>query len=308
MNKQVAEIDEKLGSDRYKVNTKEYEKARKEYQKEYANKEADKYLFENNKKRNEFIKEKENSDEAQKYATEKLAQEIKDLKNQKAVAQGAIGTAALPDNLTTVKKNGVDAVAMKDLGLNGAIGKGNSVPYIAAANAQNLKNLDNYLSSKGYKFTYTSAMGGSHAGGARSHGAGQKVDLVLNQGGRLKPEDERWLKANGFYGGATGAVGYHDAGSGYHYDLSVSGGKGLTAAQMAEQQKTATQTAATTQTKEETASSQIREDLAAIVGAKNKSDKQERARNVIFSAVDVTGSLGVWGITQLNNGVMRTGR
>ena len=198
---------------------------------------------------------------------------------------------------------------MKDLGLKGAIGAGNSVPYIATANAQNLKNLDNYLTSKGYNFTYTSAMGGTHAGGARSHGAGAKVDLVLNKGGRLKAEDERWLMANGFYGGATGAVGYHNAGSGYHYDLSVSGGKGLTAAQAAtQQQATDTATQVATSTTEETASSEIRRGLADIVGAKNKSDKQEKARNIIFSAVDVTGSLGVWGITQLNNGVMRTGR
>ena len=74
------------------------------------------------------------------------------------------------------------------------------------------------------------------------------------------------------------------------------------------EEKAKEQAATVTTTKEETASSEIRKGLADIVGAKNKSDKQERARNVIFSAVDVTGSLGVWGITQLNNGVMRTGR
>ena len=74
------------------------------------------------------------------------------------------------------------------------------------------------------------------------------------------------------------------------------------------EEKAKEQTATATQTKEETASSNTRSVLADIVGAKNKSDKQEKARNIIFSAVDVTGSLGVWGITQLNNGVMRTGR
>ena len=42
--------------------------------------------------------------------------------------------------------------------------------------------------------------------------------------------------------------------------------------------------------------------------AKDKNNKQERTRNIVLSSVDVTGSLGVWGITQLNNGVMRTGR
>lgn len=284
-------------------NSKEYKAKRQEF--------YDQYIRANQS--GWFVGAEENAKlekEASKWADKMMNEEKYKLKVQKAALENGVGTSALPSNLTTVKKNGVNAVAMKDLGLNGTIGKGNSVPYIAAANAQNLKNLDNYLSSKGYKFTYTSAMGGSHAGGAKSHGAGQKVDLVLNQGGKLRPEDERWLMANGFYGGATGAVGYHNAGSGYHYDLSVSGGKGLTEAQMAEYEKsvaakTSTQTATT---KEETASSNIRSGLLDIVGAKNKSDKQEKARNIIFSAVDVTGSLGVWGITQLNNGVMRTGR
>ena len=255
-----------------------------------------------------------NSDEFKKYQEDRMKKYISSeqarLNAISANNQNAIGSV-IPSKLSTTTKNGIEAVAMKNLGLKGAIGAGNSVPYIAAANAQNLKNLDNYLSSKGYKFTYTSAMGGSHAGGAKSHGAGQKVDLVLNGGGRLRKEDERWLMANGFYGGSTGAVGYHNAGSGYHYDVSVSGGKGLTKAQIeAYNQATnnGTKIATTTATKEETASSEIRSGLADIVGAKNKSDKQEKARNIIFSAVDVTGSLGVWGITQLNNGVMRTGR
>lgn len=71
--------------------------------------------------------------------------------------------------------------------------------------------------------------------------------------------------------------------------------------------ETATAVAAKTGA-EESASSGLREGLAKLVGAKDKSDKQERTRNIVLSATDVTGSLGVWGITQLNNGVMRTGR
>lgn len=64
----------------------------------------------------------------------------------------------------------------------------------------------------------------------------------------------------------------------------------------------------TTVTQVESASSGVRDDLLSVVGSKEKSTKQERARSIVLSAVDVTGSLGVWGITQLNNGVMKTGR
>ena len=52
----------------------------------------------------------------------------------------------------------------------------------------------------------------------------------------------------------------------------------------------------------------VRGALKDIVGGTDKSTKQERTRSIVLSAVDVTGSLGVWGITQLNNGVMKTGR
>lgn len=227
--------------------------------------------------------------------------------------RNAVGTA-LPSNLRYETKNGITAVAMSSLGLRGRISSENSIPYIAANNAQNLKNLDAYLTSRGYKFDYTSAMGGSHAGGAKSHGAGQKVDLVLRGGGRLKKEDEEWLMRHGFYGGNTGAVGYHNAGSGFHYDLSVGQGAGLAASAkvaanvaVATATETAQQTSASLQ-----ASSEIREGLAKAIGEKKREDKTARARNIIFSAVDVTGSLGVWGITQINNtgrdaGRMRTG-
>lgn len=49
----------------------------------------------------------------------------------------------------------------------------------------------------------------------------------------------------------------------------------------------------------------IREAFRELVGGgKGGSSKQDRTRNIVLSAVDVTGSLGVWGITQYNNGVM----
>lgn len=282
-------------------NSKEYKAKRKEFYNQYIK--ANSTGFFMNAEDNARVEAGANT-----WADKMMNEEKYRLKVQKANVENAIGTASLPSNLKTYTKNGIRAVAMKDLRLKGAIGRGNSVPYIAAANAQKLKSLDNYLASKGYKFTYTSAMGGSHAGGARSHGAGQKVDLVLNGGGKLKPADERWLRANGFYGGVTGAIGYHNAGSGWHYDLSVSQGAGLTAAKKASSTKTSTVTSTSKRTTEQQTASSVVRNLADIVGPTSKSNKQDRTRSIVLSAVDVTGSLGVWGITQLNNGVMKTGR
>ena len=216
----------------------------------------------------------------------------------------AIRTNKVYNTLPTKEIHGVRAVALRSLGLYGGINPAeNSIPYIAANNAGKVQTLDTYLHSKGYKFRYSSAMGGGHAGGPRSHGAGQKVDLVIeNNGGKLNAADERWLRNNGFYGRGTGAVGYHNAGSGWHYDLSVSSGIAMAAKEIA-RNTTITNNKTVTETAE--LGSGIREAFRELVGGgKGGSSKQDRTRNIVLSAVDVTGSLGVWGITQYNNGVM----
>lgn len=126
---------------------------------------------------------------------------------------------------TTQKNAGqgnITAVALKDLKLNGKISS-QEMPFIAAENAGRLKRLDNFLKASGYTFRYTSAMGGGHATGPRSHGLGHKVDVVIDGGpagaGGLRPSDKDWLIKNGYIG--NGAVGYHNAGSGYHWDLGI---------------------------------------------------------------------------------------
>lgn len=136
-----------------------------------------------------------------------------------------------PENIglkATTKNAGqgnVAAVALESLKLHGSISSGNSIPYIAAQNVGRIRLLDNYLHSKGYKFQYTSAMGGGHAGGARSHGAGHKVDIVIDNGpagyNKMLPEDQRWMVANGYIG--NGAIGYHQNSDkkGYHWDLGI---------------------------------------------------------------------------------------
>ena len=258
------------------------------------------------------ITPKEVKEAAHVWATEQIAKKkaeldslIKQNETKTAKVREAIGTA-IPSTAVYKKVNGINAVDMNSLQLRGLIGSGNSVPYVASSNAQRLKLLDTYLANKGYKFTYTSAMGGSHAGGPNSHGQGQKVDLVLNNGGQLKANDVKWLKRMGFIG--NGAVGWHNAGSGYHYDLSVSSG---VKSNMASGSMTPTSTNTATVEAQEAnmkASSELRDDLAKFIKYKDKNGKQERARNIIMSAVDVTGSLGVWGITQINNNGMRVGK
>lgn len=242
--------------------------------------------------------------------------------------------AGAPSNLVRHDVNHISAVAMADIVGKDKIwsrivnGKetGNTSPYVAAENAGKLKLLDDLLSAGNHKQLYTSAMGGHKVG--TGHYKGNKVD-VQTRGKVLSPSEYQKLWDLGYIGQGTGAVGYEfdksgkittpekykemfDKGqvnmsNGKLYDLSVSGGISNKAALKSETISDLTKNTATA-TKEETASSEIRSGLADIVGAKNKSDKQEKARNIIFSAVDVTGSLGVWGITQLNNGVMRTGR
>lgn len=111
-------------------------------------------------------------------------------------------------------------VALNSLGLFGRIGGNNSYPYISSANVDRIRRLDNYMKQNNLPYTITSSMGGSHAGGIRGHGSGQKLDIVADIG-KLGPQHEQWLTRNGFYGGGTGALGYHDAGSGPHYDFYV---------------------------------------------------------------------------------------
>jgi len=135
------------------------------------------------------------------------------------------------DNYKTHIVNGIPAVSMKDLNLSGQIASINSKPYIAPNNVDNLKSLDSTINSWGYDIIYTSAMGGSHKGGPRSHAAGQKVDLQLKKNGkstRMTKGQENALISAGFARNGTGALGWEPVAGqvlGGHYDYSVGGGK-----------------------------------------------------------------------------------
>ena len=124
-------------------------------------------------------------------------------------------------------------VNMRQLGLKGSISSGNSIPFIKKENANNVKFLDNFFTSRGYKIDYTSAMGGGHAGGARSHASGNKLDFVLYKNGkrvRATKAEEAMLTQMGFIN-ANGAIGYHRNadGPGYHNDSHIGSGINLSA-------------------------------------------------------------------------------
>lgn len=231
-----------------------------------------------------------------------------------AVAQNAIGTLDV-SKLATVNKNGVDAVAMSSLGLKGAIAGDNSIPYVAKENAQNLKNLDNYLAMKGYQVSYTSAMGGH--GANTGHGQGRKIDFQLTKNGkpvRLTKAEENDLMRMGYWNkakvGAQGWEAHANQYGGGHYDVSISGGlQATTATATSKSTGTETKTATDEQQVSVSTNSGIRDALMEFTKSKKAGDRASRAQSIIFQATDVTGSLGVWGITQLNNGGrMRQGR
>lgn len=124
-------------------------------------------------------------------------------------------------------------VNMRQLGLKGSISSGNSIPFIKKENADNVKFLDSFFTSRGYKIDYTSAMGGGHAGGARSHASGNKLDYVLYKNGkqvRATKAEEVILTQMGFIN-ANGAIGYHRNadGPGYHNDSHIGSGINLSA-------------------------------------------------------------------------------
>ena len=109
------------------------------------------------------------------------------------------------------------------MNLKGSIWSGNSKPTISAEAAPGVQFLDNYLAGKGYKVTYTSAMGGKHLSKS-GHYLGHKIDLQITKNGkpaRLSQQDEQYLANLGFIG--NGAVGWEavpgQVGGG-HYDLN----------------------------------------------------------------------------------------
>lgn len=215
------------------------------------------------------------------------------------------GSTAPPKVYST---NHIQTVATQELGLKGATfykNQGYKYGKIGKANAGRMKELDEFLYKNGVRYTVTSTMdGGSHKDGARSHYAGNKIDLVASSYGKFGNAEalNKALKAQGFWGG-NGAIGYHpdSDGKGYHYDLSFLEGNRLPDHGKASVGVgTGYSPVITNNPIEELASNGLRKSLDALTGPTH-AQRESRAQRLIFSAVDVTGSLGVWGITQQNN-------
>lgn len=217
----------------------------------------------------------------------------------------------VPKNAKLYNVNGLQAVALKDLGLKGNIWSGNSKPFVGAQNGSNVQFLDGLLNKWGYGVTYTSGMGGNHAKNS-GHYKGTKLDLQLTKNGRaaqLTPQQLEILKRYGYWGGDTGALGWEPVkgqSGGGHYDMYVAQGSSLReTGSVVPANGTEVATSFSNRAKQET-SDGVREALLAFAGENKKDKDNQRTRNLIFQATDVTGSLGCWGITQVNNsGQMR---
>lgn len=282
------------------------------------------------------------------YARKKLAEKIKNKKAQFNFTRAKIATAQEIDESQLVDPGTMlnwtqaqaESILSKRTGAyerlqnrSGYWIVGNSfyhdVPYVGKGKQAQLAAMVDAGLPAG--FTITSAMGakgnrdGKHGHAARYNKghfsvAGNVIDIAYNNqkdwdnavnyleqlkraGVGINYIDER--------PGKPGAK-YMRTGANLHIELSNSvktANLAATQARIAAETATSTtqQTSASLQ-----ASSEIREGLAKAIGEKKREDKTARARNIIFSAVDVTGSLGVWGITQINNtgrdaGRMRTG-
>lgn len=202
--------------------------------------------------------------------------------------------------------HGVKASRMKDLALYGSIDGKNSIPWVASENVSNLKKLDTYLHNKGYSTVYTSAMGGHGEG--TGHGQGRKIDFQVFKNGkvtRLTADEMRDLKRMGFYDGvhSLGFEAVKNQVGGGHYDFTIANNLRETASKLSATQK-ATAVAENTNTSNAVATDGLRQSIAERVYGKDNALR--KANEIIFTATDVTGSLGVWGITQVNNtGKMR---
>lgn len=230
-----------------------------------------------------------------------------------------------PRSYKVSNTQGIPTVSLKDMGLqNGSLKYGSGLNTMINANAAGaMEDLDKLAGQYGVRYKVTSTMGDGHnkSKNGWGHGDGYKIDIVPENGGK---RDAKWmafeeaLRRQKYWstkGAGTGAIGWHNAGSGYHDDLSLARGvipkTGKTAIvagynEMKKASEEAVQVATQTQTQSlQLASNGLRTALNERTGGGKPGDTEnqrlERTRRMIFSATDVTGSMGVWGITHLNN-------
>lgn len=259
---------------------------------------------------------------AEKEKREKALETLKSMQEGKVV--GAIpGENGEPQSNHGYKVhtiNKVDNVVdLEELGLYGKVQGahqkwGNSLPYVPERYISDLKALDKKLYGWGVGAEYSSNMGG-HAADS-GHGQGRKVDVVTKK--VLTPAQYKQLYNEGWFGHGSGALGYEHTkgqqtvttpeeyerlynagkvtmGNNHHYDLKYLSAAGKSVGAIG----TVVDTTSTSQ--QATTDDGVRDALLNFAAANKKDRENQRTRNLIFQATDVTGSLGCWGITQINN-------
>ena len=317
-----------LASDKFRVGSKEYNKAIEAYKKEYATKETSGY-WASKESHAKAYREKLDSEEAQKYAVTKLGTEAKALRNDIKRAETVMNGGVVSTGLMASTKGGkfgkgtfaghnvTSGFGRRNTGIAGASTdhKGIDLDYnyenvgaFAAGKvifAGQQKDKNGRLTGYGNYVVVQDAAGMKHTYGHLSK-------IGVQKGQQVRLGQSLGVSGNtGTSGGAHLHYGIQDKNNNFLNPLAVAASSTdeYLAALKSSDAAAGTSTMTDVQTKaREQATSELRDGLAKLVGAKNKSDKQERTRNIVLSATDVTGSLGVWGITQLNNGVMRTGR
>lgn len=265
-----------------------------------------------------------NSPEAEAYAQKKIAEYRISQKNSLANRKQRIENPDYIDPTQLVSREFLQTHTQSEVnkklgsltgayesihnGKNYTVDKGSFVTdalYLGRGTQNRLDSILGEYNIKGAKVT--SAIGtkdGPHSkGGSHYDPLGNTVDIVTSDPTAYKKLQEAQRK--GLISGLINEYVDKQAGTtGGHYHFKVLGGIADTRkaqGQVKSNEKTITPTV------EQTASSNIERNLAEIVNKTSKNAKQEKTRNIVLSAVDVTGSLGVWGITQLNNGVMSQG-
>ena len=334
------ELEKYIGGGNSNAGRDEYNRLANQYKREYAKKQlygassgqAQMYSAGSKKKQSddEFIKSTMKSWEAQQYADAQMAKYRVNQKRSLAVRKQQVMNPDYIDPTQLISRQfllshdqaQVDRALSKLTGAYEGLrnGKNYSVSWGSfSTDAHYLgkgtqARLDSLLGQAGiHDAQVTSAMGtknGPHAkGGAHYNILGNTVDITTRD-----PNAYRKLQALERQGAISGLINeykYKQAGTtGGHYHFTVTGAAvdaKKAAAQVAPETPTLTGGVSMSDVKE-TASSEIRQTLAQLAGIAQNNSKQARTKSVIFSATDVTGSLGVWGITQMNNGVVNIGK
>lgn len=168
------------------------------------------------------------------------------------------------------------------------------VLYVEKGVQDSLANaVDKYGLSAGFKITSGTKSKGSIHG---TH-TGRQVDIAYENGSPTREQLKRDRAALERQKAAGELTGYLWEGDHWHLNYGKANSKSDSLSVPA--RKAAEETAKKVSEPIQTAANGMREDLWKRAMGEGNS-KLDKTRNLLFSATDITGSLGVWGITRLN--------